>query len=85
MEKRGKTGNAHADGFIFSFLKGAQAEDRARPRKEAAARGGSPASWAGGRVSPKPAASDRPGGRGFREHKYEHFLFLLKELEKENF
>lgn len=34
---------------------------------------------------PKPAAADRTGGRGLREHKYEHFLFLLKDLEKENF
>lgn len=51
MEKLGETGKAHAGGFIFSFLKGAQAEDRARAQKEAAAWGGSPARWAGGRVS----------------------------------
>lgn len=84
MEKLGETGNAHAGGFIFSFLKGAQAEDGARAQKVAAAWGGSPLAglW---QSLPKPAAADRPGGRGFGEHKYEHFLFLLKDLEKENF
>lgn len=79
-----ETGNANADGFIFSFLKGAQAKECAPEGKGAASLGSISISWACGRGSPNPPASHRPGVRGFRDHSRDHFLFLLKDLEEEN-